>query len=509
MGLDRWRGASPRLTGASHPISTKYYRALPLVALAAAVALVLSCGPKAEEAAAQTRPNLVFIMTDDQPKGLNGAMPNVMNRIAGEGMSFPNAYVTESLCCPSRASMLRGEYPHNTGVEANGGPNGGVETFRALGEDQNTVATQLRASGYTTALVGKYINGYDASYTPPGWDYFYGRADPSLPGQKVRENDHVIDYTGQPGNWGDRIQNHALDFMNQQAGPGKPPFALLIWTGQPHLTAADYADRYAGLYQNAQLPDKPSYDENVSDKPQWIQNLPPLSSSDMQQLTEWHQNQLRSVTQIDDMVGNVLDSLNANGEMSNTYTVFTTDNGTGMGEHRWWYFHGAKSTPYEEAANVPMFVRGPGIPYGDTSNELVLNQDLAPTFETIAGLTPPSYTDGRNILPAWQGESLLRAAFLNERPVQDGSPMPPYQAALSRSKTYVEWQTGEKEYYDRATDPYEDHNAYNPAVPSRLAVRLAALSRCAGLSCQVAEDVPPGLARGNDGRNGERNEAEV
>ncbi len=454
------------------------------MALAAAVALVLlSCGFDADRA------NIVFVMTDDQPKNTVLAMPNVRSRIAGEGMTFSNAYVTESLCCPSRASILRGQYPHNTGVERNYAPDGGAQTFRENGKEAATVATELRRGGYATALVGKYLNGYDASYKPPGWNYWYAKADPGVPGLKVRKNSTVRNYAGRHGSWGDRLRDKALGFLKRRAGKDKP-FALFLWSAQPHLEAGDYAERYSGLYRNAKLPPKPSYDEDVSDKPEWIRSRPPLTGADRNQLNEWHQNQLRSTRQVDDAVGDVLDLLRSKGELSNTYVIFTSDNGTQMGEHRWFSHHGAKSTPYEEAANVPLYVKGPGVPHDAKSNELILNNDFAPTFEAIAGLSPPAYTDGRSVLPAWKGGTLSRTAFLNERPTTDDSPMPPYRAALSKSRTYVHWGTRERNLYVRPQDPYENENAYNPANPPALADRLDALAGCAGDSCRAAEDGP-------------------
>jgi N-acetylglucosamine-6-sulfatase len=444
------------------------------------------------QAQTATRPNILFVMTDDQPKDTMGAMPEVSGRVRGMGMTLSNAYVSESLCCPSRASILRGQYPHNTGIERNGPPNGGVQDFRASGKESDTVATQLRRNGYATGLVGKYMNGYNASYTPPGWAYWYAKADASVPGNPARENGTVIDYAGDGGNWGDRLDTKAMGFLDRRTDQATDkPFALFFWSGQPHLRAADYADRYDGLYSKATLPSKPSFDEaDVSDKPRWVQNLPRMTDQDRQQLTQWRRNQLRSVRQVDDTVGKMLDLLNRRGELDNTYVVFTTDNGTHMGEHRWFTWHGAKNTAYEEAANVPMFVRGPGIRAGTTRDELVLNNDLAPTFAQIAGSTPASYTDGRSLLPVWKGNvSTWRTAVLNERRVQDGNPVSLYSSALTRRHTYVEYNTGETELYDRDADPFELTNISDTAgAPSGLVSQLHALEGCTGATCRSAED---------------------
>jgi arylsulfatase A-like enzyme len=283
-----------------------------------------------------------------------------------------------------------------------------------------------------------------------------------------------------------------LDRSTDQSSDG--PFALFFWTAQPHLKAGDYADRYADMYSKATLNPKPSFDEgDVSDKPEWVRNLGRIGDHERAQLKQWRRNQLRSVRQVDDTVGSMLDLLKKRGELDNTYVVFTTDNNTHMGEHRWFGEHGAKSTAYEEAANVPMFVRGPGIRAGSTSGKLVLNNDLAPTFVRIAGGTPPPFVDGRSVLPVWKGTATTwRTAIINERPLKDIDPVPSYHSLITQRYTYVEYGTGEKELYDRSNDPYElnsKHNAIAYAdTMASFSQRLHALEGCEADTCRTAED---------------------
>jgi N-acetylglucosamine-6-sulfatase len=444
------------------------------------------------------RPNILFVMTDDQPVADTMlAMPEVRERVRDMGMTLPNTYVSESLCCPSRVSILRGQYPHNTRIMRNIPPNVGVQTIRATGEEDDTVAHWLNQRGYSTALIGKYLNGYDASYEPPGWDYWYAKTDASTQGEKVSENGHVINLAGKPGNWGDRFETKTLRYLDRntdQASDG--PFALFFWTGQPHLRAGDYAERYSNLYPHTALAPKPSFDEgDVSDKPAWVRDLGRIGDHDRDQLKQLRRNQLRSVRQVDDTVGAMLDLLKKRGELDNTYVVFTTDNNTHMGEHRWFGDHGAKDTAYEEAANVPMFVRGPEIRAGSTSSDLVLNNDLAPTFVQIAGGIPPSFVDGRSLLPVWRGNNpTWRTAIMNERPVKVGNPIPPYHALITQRYTYVEYETGEKELYDRKDDPYElrsrhDDPAY-AGTTAAFSLRLRALESCEADICRTAENDP-------------------
>ena len=188
---------------------------------------------------------------------LRHRMPEVHKRIVARGLRFPNAYISESICAPSRASILTGMYPHNTGVWMNGQPpylhhdresHGGLKIFREEGLEERTVATWLEKSGYRTGLIGKYINGYDASYVPPGWDYWAGR---DTAGSDINENGNVRDYSGQFMT--DVYKDKALAFLKQATDrAGDPPFALFVWTNTPHLPP-EYAARHADLYEDEVL----------------------------------------------------------------------------------------------------------------------------------------------------------------------------------------------------------------------------------------------------------------
>ena len=165
-----------------------------VLAIAVALFLPLSSDTVVPQTA---RPNILFVMTDDMPENLLNRMPEVDRRIVSEGIRFRNAYVSQSLCCPSRASILTGMYPHNTGVWSNGGPHGGVDAFRERGLEQRSVAIWLTGNDYKTGLVGKYMNGYDGSYVPPGWSYWYGRYDSGDgDGRFANENGQIVSTAG-------------------------------------------------------------------------------------------------------------------------------------------------------------------------------------------------------------------------------------------------------------------------------------------------------------------------
>ena len=457
-------------------------------------------------------PNILFIMTDDQPDNTMLAMPKVGRRIRDMGASFTNAYVSESLCCPSRATTLTGQYPHNTHVMSDGLPQGGVKTFQERGYEDNNISQWLDSAGYSTALIGKYMNAYHASYEPPGWDYWYAKADGSSSGEKVNDNGHTVNLKGDHKTWTERFAPKALSYLDHHTDQASdPPFALFFTPTQPHLEAGDYAKKYAKMYNDQDLDAGPAFNEaDVSDKPQWVQDRPRITNEQQDTLRDWRQNQLRSAREVDDAVGKLLGLLAKRGELDNTYVIYTTDNDTSMGQHRWWNHHGAKQTPYEEAAQVLFFIRGPGIPPNTTESHLILNNDYAPTMLGIAGGSVPSSTfvDGRSFLPVAQGNapSDWRTAIMNERPI--GTPwkispahnIPTYYAVMTQRYTYAKYGTGEEELYDREIDSHEMHNLLkpdepglpppDPALVEYMRGRLAALKDCSGQDCQKAEKVP-------------------
>ena len=458
------------------------------VLLASVVVLVAVIGSARSMAAAAERPNIVFVMTDDMPERLWSTMPALREQVGAKGTRFTNAYVTQSLCCPSRATVLTGEYPHNHGITGNGAPNGGEAEFRSTGQDQDTIATRMQAEGYRTALVGKYMNGYKGDYVPPGWSYWYTESGRN----GINDNGRMT--ANRPESFPVTIANRARAFLDGATDEaGDPPFMLFYWTTQPHLPA-NVPPAYGDRFQNVKLPRPPSFDEaDVSDKPAYIRNRPSLTRDQTDQLEADHKNQLRTLAHVDDTLANMLDLLRDRGELANTYVVFATDNGVHMGQHRYVIPRGSKSTPYEEAASIPLIIRGPGVPRGATRTQLVANNDLAPTFAAWAGGAPPGDVDGRSITPLLSATppATWRTALLNERRLvePDDSPSPNYDAVFTATgKRYVEYVTGEKELYDLRKDPYQLANSYDSSAPlSGLASRLRTLKSCVGDTCRLAE----------------------
>lgn len=210
-----------------------------LVYMAAFLAAGCSGSAPAGEAQSGARPNFVFILADDMRVDDLEHMPRTRQFFAEEGLAFESAFVTHSLCCPSRASILRGQYTHNHQVWTNASPEGGFEKFRSMGHEDSTVATWLKDEGYQTALVGKYLNGYarrdEKTHVPPGWDEWYG----ALGGNayydyQLNENGEEVSYGSAEEDYQtDVLAEKARDHVRRVAGSASP-FFLYLAPGAPH-----------------------------------------------------------------------------------------------------------------------------------------------------------------------------------------------------------------------------------------------------------------------------------
>jgi N-acetylglucosamine-6-sulfatase len=496
-------------------------RAPRLVVLALVMVCLLGtgCGPNTGVVRTSDRPNVVLILTDDLDAGLleeyPARYPNLRD-LAAEGTTFENAFVTDPLCCPSRATILRGQYTHNHQIVGNWRPQGGAKKFFDLGHEDSTVATWLQDESYRTALVGKYMNDYYGDRVPVGWDDWYAIAGGHL-SEDLNENGRVRRYDPERYHLDAVLADKAADYVRRPSDDGAP-FFMWVGTQAPHAPATP-APRHEGTFPEARLPRSPSFDEeDVSDKPDWVRDNPPLDQERIAPMQDLYRNRLRSMLAVDEMVGRLVDALKDRGELDNTYIFFTSDNGWHAGEHR---LTPGKWTAYEEDTRVPLVVRGPGVPEGETLEHLVLNNDLAPTFADLAGAKIPSFVDGRSLAPLFDGDPLAeenwRSAFLVEAgteilgptavPPLSGDPLPEdwqrapredwgrpgLEAVRTGEHLYIEYGTGERELYDLKGDPYQLENLYESAAPEllgRLKGRLAALSGCSGDDCRAAEDGP-------------------
>ena len=438
------------------------------------------------------RPNIVFVLADDLDYALTQKMPNLHSLLVEEGTSFENAFVSYPLCCPSRATILTGLYAHNHNVKGNELPEGGFETFRDEGHEENTIAARLQEEGYRTALFGKYLNEYpgdDPTYVPPGWDEWYGKLNEQKRyDYELNENGEVVSYGRNPEDFfTDVLSSKATDFVRRAAEDTKP-FFMFVAPLSPHLPATP-AKRYKDAFAEEEAPRPPSFnEEDVSDKPSYIQDTERFDGEETSEIDERYRKRLRSMLGVEEMVASLIEELEVTGELENTFVIFTSDNGYVEGQHR---MVKGKFISYEESARVPLFVKGPGIAPGSKVENLILNTDFAPTFADLAGVEVPA--DGRSLTPLLRGEdpSLWRSNILLEGFDSKGT----YSYAAVRTKThkYVEYDIGERELYDLQADPYELESLHGSADPSaleNLKAKLDALRGCSKEGCWDAEDVP-------------------
>jgi N-acetylglucosamine-6-sulfatase len=500
-----------------------------VVALILAVLVPPALSPGSPLPITDTRPNIVLIMTDDMRWDELENMPKTMAFLAGQGVRFTQAFVPNSLCCPSRVSTLTGQYSDNNGVWNNAAPYGGFHAFaygytrpdgaRVEPHEGHTIAVDLRASGYRTGLVGKYVNEYSAKTAKglaarPGWDVwntFLGA--PNYFGYTLDRNGQSITYSTKATDYStDVLATDAVNFIN--TAPASQPFFLEFTPYGPHAPFKP-APRYAtslpnctvgqqppGCYRNYSSPNIGEAD--VSDKPAWVQALKLRPGG-------WNgtrKKQEQTLLAVDDAVDQIRVALTATGRLSNTMVVFTSDNSLSGGSHRWT----PKESPWDEAIHIPFLVRYDPLTLAragtiDSSN-LPMNVDIAPTFAELAGITPPTGEwayDGESLLPELAGTgSMSRRYFLLEHLAGSGEgggggSIPPSYCGVRTDHDpdvpgrwmYVHYGTGEEELYDLDADPWQLSSLdKNPAY----AAQRSALH---DLTQQACSPTPPGFSWGS------------
>lgn len=505
-------------------------RLFPLLATTLILVFVgVSCVRDARSGNAD-RPNIILIVTDDQNADTIAYMPTLQRLLVDKGTSFTSAYAPTPLCCPGRATILRGQYAHNHGVRSNDGVNGGFPKFYDAGNEASTLATWLHDEGYRTALIGKYFNAYPEGLVPPGsfsfpgeryvpagWDKWYGlldipkdeRTDPyKMYGYQMNRNGRVVRYGNDPDEYlTDVLSGLAVDFVEDNLGK-RDPFFLYLAPTAPHLPAIP-APRHRDMFEGLQAPRPPSFNEaDLSDKPAWLVNRGALTTERIAKLDETYRKQVQMLLAVDEMISSLIDTLKARGELDSTYIMFTSDHGLTNGEHR---LVSTKLTPYGASARVPLIVRGPGVPAGRTVDALALLSDVAPTLTDLVDAPTPAFVDGRPLTP-WLRKrhpagTVARKQVLHEFWPREGFPidvreesarplpLPTYRAFRSAQYLYVEYSypdgRQERELYDLERDPFELWNIADTAKASLLrscSRKLDELQKCQAAGCRAAEN---------------------
>ena len=451
--------------------------------------------------AALAQPNVVVFMTDDQTVRQVQYMPNVQRLIAEQGTSFTRFFATFPLCCPSRATMLTGQYAHNHGVLHNAGPFGGYKRL----DHANTLPVWLKLAGYRTLQVGRWLNGYgtdnaNQAEIPPGFDEWFapvGTSAQLYQGQTINENGMLRFFTEYQT---DLYADKAIELIRES----QSPFFLHLTFSAPHRGRPDDPDdpptigtpspapRHRDAFAHLNLPVPPNFDEvDVRDKPQDVFERPRLSLDTVAAIRENWQQELESLLSVDEAIGQVIGELEREGRLDDTLIVFVSDNGFMHGEHR---LPVEKVWPYDESARVPLILRGPGVPRGAKLDQLSANIDVVPTILDAAGASATLTMDGRSLFGLmedptleWGRDILLQSGF-------GANGVGGYSAIRNYGFLYVQWKhSGEYELYDLRRDPWAMRNldgrlAYEKEQ-AELARRLRTLRGCWGASCSR----PPAL----------------
>src|SRR5215217_3634320 len=243
------------MTGRPRPRRQLSSAAIALVVLC----LLAGCGPPTRVVGTSDAPNVILVLADDLDARLLeehlADYPN-LRELAAEGTTFENAFVTDPLCCPSRTSILRGQYAHNHEIVGNSWPRGGSNKFRVLRLGESTVATWLQDEGYRTVLIGKYMNGYYGTRVPVGWDDWYAIAGDYL-SNKLNENGRIVSYDSERHHLDDVLAEKSTGYVRATTADD-PPFFMWIGTKAPHAPATPAA-RHEDTFVGARLPRPPSF----------------------------------------------------------------------------------------------------------------------------------------------------------------------------------------------------------------------------------------------------------
>ena len=451
----------------------------------------------------KNRPNVIFILTDDLDFPLMPYLKNTNALIGEQGATFTNYFVTSSACCPSRSSTLRGQYPHNTGIFEN---SPGFEQFNKLGNNKNTIATWLKSEGYKNSFLGKYLNLYPAgvkrSYIPPGWadwHVFLDEGQPFYYAYTMNENGKLVRYQKKEEDYStDVIKGQALEFISKSIERGSP-FFTFISVYAPHGPDIP-APRHADLYTDLIYPKSPSFhEEDTSDKPFIISDLRRTGGLfETEEADDLFVRRVQTMQAVDEMVAELVQLLDETGQLDNTYIFFTSDNGFHMGEHN---LPSGKMLAYEEDIHVPLLVRGPGIQPGTTITQMTANIDIAPTIAELAGAKPANYVDGRSFAPFMLSSDQQPSDWRQSLVIETGdldreSQVIAYRGVRTEKFIYLEYESGELEFYDLIADPYEMDNLVanlDMETLSTLHTWLEQLKACKKDECRNLETTVPDI----------------
>ncbi|KIX03915.1 uncharacterized protein Z518_07468 [Rhinocladiella mackenziei CBS 650.93] len=460
------------------------------------------------------QPNIIFVLTDDQDVRMDSLsyMPHVQEHLIHRGTLFEKHYCTVALCCPSRVNLWTGKAAHNTNVTDVGPPHGGYDKFIRQGFHKAYLPVWLQDAGYNTYYTGKLLNhqnmrNYDSPF-PAGFTGSDFLLDPFtyeyLNATFQRNQDPPVSYEGQYST--DVLATKAFDFLDDAVAAQKPFFLTIapsaphcnihywkaFFSDHPRLEDYDFsppipADRHKHLFEDVVVPRTPNFNPDEPSSVAWISQLPKQNQTNIDFNDLFYRNRLRALQSVDEMIDELFTRLAAYDILDNTYVFYSSDNGFHIGQHR---LQPGKVCGFEEDINIPLIVRGPGVPEGLVSDVVTSHTDLAPTFLSLAGgdlkpdfdgaaipLTSSSLSHARNkrhehVQVEFWGISMAEGKYGHE--IFDNHT---YKALRLMGRGYdlyySVWCTGEHELYDMNIDPYQIHNLYSSNQSSLFRFGLA------------------------------------
>jgi arylsulfatase A-like enzyme len=417
------------------------------------------------------RPNFIQIWTDDQTIDSMKYMPRLQRVLRDKGTTFSQYHDVQPLCCPSRATYLSGQYPHNHHVYSNKPPNGG---FGAM-DFNDTFYTALDDAGYRTGYIGKVLNvapGTNLAVRPePGFDDWFAeliQPKDQMRTYRLSDNGHVLKVkNGRFQN--DLFAKKTRQFLKQKS---KQPFMLTVSVFTPHWSPCQGergkrrscppipAQQDRKKFPNARFPGGPNY----------------MPGDDAAFMERYWRRELQSLQSVDRMLAATVKQLKRQGELDNTYVIFQTDNGLLHGEHALF----GKNYPWDRSVRVPLVIRGPGFPAGVNRADLTANVDVPATILDAAGVKPPRVYDGYSLLSDHERKSLLMERLEGSKKPGRGT-----WRQIKTADGYTYWEYGDgghQRLYDLNKDPYQLRNLVRkkPKLVERLQHEIDRVEDCAG-----------------------------
>ena len=437
-----------------------------------------ACEPTTPDARSDDRPNVLLIVTDDQPLGTMSAMPETKRLLGDEGTRFANAFAATPNCCPSRASIMTGQYAHNHDVTQNS---------KALQLEQGeTLQRHLHDAGYYNAAIGKFLNRWPIDRPPPHFDrwttfsstsnnaHYYSGGRWNVDGTVRQVDEYATSF----------VERKTLEYLETAAESGQPWFLYVAPTA-PHTDLQQLA-RVETSHQDDPVekwhPEPSVGEENRADKPSFVRALDFEDEGGGRS----REAQLRSLISVDELVAGVFERLSELGQDRNTLVIYLSDNGYMWGQHG----IVTKHFPYSESVRIPLFVRWPDkVEASHVDRRLVSTVDVAPTVLDALGIPFRAEPDGRSLLDT----DSRRHALLLEHWSSGALRMPQWASVRARSFQYIEYYRRKdvigQEYYDLRSDPFQLSNLLGDDDPSndpdlRSVIKLLAdFRRCSGSSC--------------------------